>query len=212
MKEEKIWFQSENGLKLEGMLSINEGPSPSPGVVVCHPHPLYGGNMNNNVVMAVCQGLNKKGIVTLRFNFRGVNESEGEYSGGRGEQEDVHAAISFLLSRKEIAVEKIGVCGYSFGSMVGVPAAVENPGVKALASISPPYFSPPEILNNYTRPKLLICGTQDEFVKLTELEKLVEKLPEPKRLVVIQGADHFWWGFEQKLSENISSFFSEVLM
>lgn len=211
MEEEKVWFYSGD-LKLEGIISINKGVSSLPAVVICHPHPLHGGNMNNNVVVAVYRGLSEKGVSALRFNFRGVQKSEGIYAGGEGEQADVDAAISFLLSREEMPVGKIGVCGYSFGSAVSVLAAVKNPRVQAIACISPPSLPSLEPLKNYFGTKLLVCGTEDEFIEPAELEKLVETMPEPKKMVAVRGADHFWQGFEEKLLTYISSFFSKALI
>jgi alpha/beta superfamily hydrolase len=195
---------------LEGMIHIPEGPGPSPLVVVCHPHPLYGGSMHNNVVDAVCSSLEEKEIAWLKFNFRGVGRSGGRFGDGIGEKDDARAGISFGQSRTRIDHGKIGLCGYSFGSMVALPVAVEDARVKAVAGIAP-FVQPENLLSRYARPKLLVCGTQDEFVDSKALEKIVEKMPDPKELALYPGVDHFWMGEEGAMGERVAQFFAKYL-
>ena len=95
MKSRRVRFPCGQ-LTLEGVLHEVESPSPVPAVVICHPHPLYGGDMDNNVVVAVAMGLARDGIAALRFNFRGTGDSDGAFGGGIGEREDVSAALAFL--------------------------------------------------------------------------------------------------------------------
>src|SRR5581483_12420564 len=116
--EERATFPV-GGITLEGLLSI-PATSPQMGVVVCHPHPLYGGEMHNNVVSALIDAFQHAGFATLRFNFRGVGRSGGSHGQGVTEVEDVKAAVSYLLSRQP--VQTVVVAGYSFGSMVGLQA------------------------------------------------------------------------------------------
>jgi len=195
---------------LEGMVSVPEGPGPFGLVVVCHPHPLYGGNMFNNVVHAVCENLEEKGLAWLKFNFRGVGKSGGKYSDGIGEQDDAQAAISFGERRERIDPDIIGVCGYSFGSTVVFAVAAKDSRVKAVAGISP-FIQPPDLLDRCFRPKLFVTGARDGFVDPKNLEEQVKKLPDPKELVLFPDADHFWSEEEAAMAEKVSRFFGKSL-
>jgi uncharacterized protein len=197
-------------ITLEGMMRIPEGAGPFPLVVVCHPHPLYGGSMHNNVVDSVCSSLGEKEIAWLKFNFRGVGRSGGSFGEGIGEKEDAKAAISFGEGRSRVDPRRIGLCGYSFGSIVALATAVEDPRVKAVAGIAP-FVQPEDLLNRYDRPKLLVCGTQDEFVDAQSLEKVVRKMPEPKELALYPGVDHFWMGEEEAMGTMVGEFFAKHL-
>ena len=198
-------------LTLEGMLQVPGGSSPFPCVVVCHPHPLYGGDMENNVVVALCYALCESEIASLRFNFRGVGKSEGSFGGGVAEQEDVKAAISFVASREEVDAERIGLCGYSFGAIPSFLGALWEQ-IQAAAAISPPLsLSPLYGLKESSKPKLLISGGEDNFTPHQAFEAFFESLPEPKECQVIAGADHFWWGYEDEVGNSVSSFFVETL-
>ena len=99
--KERVKFHCDE-LSLEGILDVPGGIGPFPAVIVCHPHPLYGGSMDNNVVDSICEALAQASLISLKFNFRGVGRSEGEFSQGIGEQEDVAAAISFITTVKEV--------------------------------------------------------------------------------------------------------------
>jgi hypothetical protein len=198
------------GITLEGMMVVPPGSGLFPLVVVCHPHPLYGGTMHNNVVDAVCSSLGEKGIAWLKFNIRGVGRSGGSFGDGIGEKEDAKAALSFGEGQAGMDPERIGLCGYSFGSMIAFPVAVEDARVRAVAGIAP-FVQPENLLNLFTRPKLLVCGTQDEFVPSKTLEKMFQKMPEPKELALFPGVDHFWWGKEETMAERVAQFFEKYL-
>jgi len=197
-------------ITLEGMIHIPGGQGPFPLVVVCHPHPLYGGSMHNNVVDAVCSSLGEKEIAWLKFNFRGVGKSGGRFDNGIGEKDDARAAISSGAGQARIDPQKIGLCGYSFGSMVAFPVAVEDARVKAVAGIAP-FVQPENLLHQYARPKLFVCGTQDEFINSQALEKTVQKMPDPKELSLHPGVDHFWMGEEGAMGERVAQFFAKYL-
>ena len=115
MKDIEVRIPCED-FTLEGKWFCPEGDGPFPVVVICHPHPLYGGNLRNNVVRAVYRELARLSVAVLRFNFRGVGTSGGSHSGGVSEVKDVQAAIKFALSRPEVDPEKLGLAGYSFGA------------------------------------------------------------------------------------------------
>src|SRR5438093_13365536 len=112
-------------LTLEGALNLPER-TPAPGIVVCHPHPMYGGDMHNNVVDAVCQTAAADGIVALRFNFRGAGGSEGSYDYGVGEQDDVGAALAYLRELPEVDGARVALAGYSFGAAIALQAVDER--------------------------------------------------------------------------------------
>ena len=195
MKETKVSFRSGQ-LLLEGALSAPPGKGPFPTVLVCHPHPSFGGSMDNNVVVNVCQALFKKSIMSLRFNFRGVGRSEGHFSHGTGEQEDVKAAISFLRSEKKPDPLRLGLAGYSAGAVFGLPVAVSDPRVRALVAISLPLgMMDLDAVRTCPKPKLFVSGSQDDFTSESELKEFCQSCVEPKECAVIEGADHMWEGY-----------------
>ena len=206
MVKEKLIFPGADIL-LEGVLHLPDNPTCHPAVVVCHPHPLYGGSMNVDMVYKVCEELTDHSIAGLRFNFRGVGRSEGQYDDGTGEQQDVKAALSFLQTRKEIDSSRLGLCGYSFGTMVGIPVADADERIQAYAGISA-FFVAPDLLMGFHKPKFFIHGTRDEFISCRQAEENVRKLPEPKEFVSVEGADHFWWGYDSNVAKRVGEFFS----
>ena len=197
-------------LSLEGVSSAPEGKGPLAAVAVCHPDPLRGGMMDNNVVIAVCRALAQTSIASLRFNFRGVGRSQGRHGDGIGEQDDVAAALSFLSSMETVDQARIGLCGYSFGAGVALQVAARDEQVKALALVSP-ILSRPSPIESYVKPKLLLWGSQDLALPAADLNSFTEQLPEPKQYEVIPGADHFWWGYEDKVAPRVAAFFAETL-
>ncbi len=209
MKRVHITFPCRD-IMLEGVWHFPEGNGSFPVVIVCHPHPLYGGNMSNNVVFAVCQALALKDIAAFRFNFRGVGKSGGEFGEGAAEQEDVRAALALALSTPHIDPKRLGLAGYSFGAGAALPVAVQDKHVKMLALVSPALMDyGGEQLKGYTRPKFIITGEDDGVIPERQLRQLVEDIPSPKQYEVIAGADHFWVGFEEEVAQKLSRFFAE---
>lgn len=184
--------------------------APRGGVVVCHPHPLYGGSMDNNVVYAVVEALNAADIAALRFNFRGVGRSGGQHGGGTAEREDVAAALAALAEQLP-AGSPLGVAGYSFGAAVGLAAGSQAPHVAALAGISPPLVAGfgYDFLSAFAHPILLIAGDRDDFVPPDRLEALGQSLPNTTARV-IPGVDHFWFDREDALREAVGEFFARA--
>ena len=211
MKEERITFNSGE-LRLEGILSVPDGGGSFPTVIVCHPHPLYGGDMYNNVVSVVSVALVQASIVALRFNFRGVGSSQGEYGGGVGEQEDVEAAISYLATLDDVDTGRIGLAGYSAGAGFGLPVGCKDKRVKALAAISPPLsMFDFECLKGCAKPKILVCGDRDDFTPVARFVEFCKGIKDPKEFATIAGADHFWWGHESEVADRVAGFFVEAL-
>ncbi len=200
-----------SGIVLEGILEKPESGGPFPAVAVCHPHPLYGGDMHNNVVAAICQALAARSIATLRFNFRGVGRSEGSHEDGIGEQDDVRGALDFLESADGVDPARLGLAGYSFGTRVAAPVALRDKRVKALALVSPFLDDADwEMMKAWTAPRLFICGAEDSFISHHKVKRLAGEAGPPARCEVIFGADHFWWGFEGKIAPLVSDFFGEA--
>jgi len=204
-------FQSGQ-LSLEAILGIPEGIGPFPAVIVCHPHPLYGGSMDNNVVNSLSEVLTQASLVSFKFNFRGVGRSHGEYGDGIGEQEDVNAAISFVSTLSEVDSKSIGLVGYSAGATFALPVGCKDARIKALAAVSPPLsMADFEFLKDCFKPKLLISGDKDDFTPVSRFLEFCQNLPEPKEYDSIEGVDHFWWGYETGLAGKVTTFFTKVL-
>jgi len=164
--------------------------------------------MLNNVVTAICGALPQHSVAAFRFNFRGVGGSGGEFGGGIAEQEDVKAALDFILSTPDIDTKRIGLAGYSFGSSVAVPVALQDERVSLLALVSPALSdSGWEQLKGYHQPKCFIVGDADFVISLEQFQQHVKDIPDPKQCQVISGADHFWWGYEAEIAEKVSRFF-----
>jgi len=199
-------------LSLEGILSLPERARLSPAVIICHPHPLFGGSMDSSVVVSVSEALVQASLAAFRFNFRGVGRSQGNFDQGMGEQEDAAAAISFACSLKEVDSSKIGLVGYSAGAGFGLPVACKDDQIKALAAISPPLsMFDFEFLRSCPKPKLLLSGERDDFIPSRQFLEFCQSLPNPKEYEIIEGADHFWWGYELSLAAKASAFFAKVL-
>jgi alpha/beta superfamily hydrolase len=211
MKQTRISFSSGE-LLLAGILSIPEGAGPFPAVIVCHPHPLHGGSMDNNVVSSLCETLTQASLASFKFNFRGVTGSQGEFGQGIGEQEDVVAAISFISTVRKVNSERIGLAGYSAGAGFAFPVGFKDNRITALAAVSPPFsMFDFDFLKSCPKPKLLISGSRDNFIPIDEFLEFCQNLPEPKECETIKGADHFWWGYESRLAAKVTAFFTKVL-
>jgi alpha/beta superfamily hydrolase len=208
---EHIFFKSGD-ITLEGVLSYPQKSSSCPGVVICHPHPLYGGDMNNNVVVGIKGVLQSEGFVILRFNFRGVTLSEGKYNEGKGEVDDVIAAVNFLSSQAMVDRDRLFLAGYSFGAWVGLRAAFSINALRAVAGIAPPCgvydFN---FLNGSNLPILLIRGDHDTICNQKELEIVFDKISSSKKKVVLPQSDHFFSGREGEVGEEVKKFFSRYL-
>ena len=183
--------------------------------VVCHPHPLFGGTMHTKAVFHTMKALNGFGFPVLRFNFRGVGLSVGEHDKGHGEVSDVRTAIEWLASEFGLPII---FAGFSFGAAIGLRAASPDPRVAGLIALGTPVapidgraydFS---FLQSCTRPKLFLSGARDEFGPRAELEKLVASVPEPKKLVLVEGADHFFDGRLREMKEAIGQWAREQLL
>ena len=200
--ERFVTIPAPEGLTLEGSLSVAAG-SPI-GVVVCHPHPHYGGDMDSHVVVAVADACQRLGLATLRFNFRGVGGSGGAWDDGRGEQADVRAAISYL--REQLAPPgRVALAGYSFGAAMGALVASSGGPLAGLALVAPPLAAPSWRAPGHlgvSGPILVVAGDRDDYCPRQALAELERTLPDAK-LVVIPHADHFFGGASAPLADAI---------
>lgn len=173
-------------------------------VVMCHPHPQFGGTMHNKVVFHAAKAFNSLGWPVLRFNFRGVGESTGTYGGGVDELEDARAALEFLVNGAGDRVPPppaLVMAGFSFGSVVGLQVGAQDGRVGGLCGIGVPVLGNEgslEVVVQSRTPKLFVQGSLDEYGPLDALRPWFERVAEPKRLEVVEGAGHF---FENRIDE-----------
>jgi alpha/beta superfamily hydrolase len=199
--------------RLEALLNAGT-ENATRAALVCHPHPLYGGTLHNKVVFHTMKALNHFGYPVLRFNFRGAGLSQGEHDQGDGEVEDVRAALDWL--DREFHLPLI-LAGFSFGAAVGLRVACPDPRVNALIGLGLPVSAIDDrvydfqFLQTCMKPKLFVSGDRDQFGPRAKLEETVRSLPEPKKLVIIEGADHFFAGRLRELRETIEAWIPGVL-
>jgi uncharacterized protein len=203
--------------RLEALL--NAGASNAThAAVVCHPHPLFGGTLHNKVVFHTMKALNSFGFPVLRFNFRGTGLSEGEHDYGKGEIEDVRTALDWLDAEYHLPLI---FAGFSFGAAIGLHAACADSRVQGVIGVGVPVAPVAaekqdprvysfEFLHNCSQPKLFVSGARDQFGPKSKLEALAAAVPEPKKLVIIEGADHFFEGRLRELRDAIEAWVRET--
>jgi alpha/beta superfamily hydrolase len=184
----------------------------APGVVVCHPHPLYGGDMDNPVVAAISHSLALSGIVSLRFNFRGVGGSQGSFDSGKGEARDLEAAMNFLVHWPGVDKGKIGAAGYSFGAMVLMSVLPSCAKARSFAIVSPPSGAMDHPLKFKVKsPTLFVVGEDDTQVRTHTIRERVAGLKGDVRFHLVPRANHFWRGREGEVAAIVSQFFIDTL-
>ncbi|HEY1264220.1 MAG TPA: alpha/beta fold hydrolase [Terriglobales bacterium] len=200
--------------RLEALL--NEGdPQATHAALVCHPHPLYGGTLHNKVVFHAMKVLNSFGFPVLRFNFRGAGLSQGEHSHGEGEVDDVRSALDWLDREFHLP---LFFAGFSFGAAVGLRAACPDQRVQAVIGIGLPVAAIEErkydfqFLGNCPKPKLFVSGARDLYGPRHELQRLFESFAAPRKLVLIEGADHFFEGRLRELREAIEAWLRDTVL
>lgn len=193
--EERVTISGPD-VNLEGRFAPGDGDG---GVVITHPHPLYGGTMDNNVVWTASRAFQARRWSTLRFNFRGVGLSSGEYGNGLAEIADVQAALSYLESRQSGPRYLVG---YSFGAAVAGYALFQGVSAAGMIMLAPPIkMLDMAFLPKLSRLRLIVVGDRDEFCPVSELEKMFETQPEDRRpeIKVLPGCSHFFAGQEKSL-------------
>jgi len=182
--------------RLEALLEDPEHAAPTAAALVCHPHPQHGGTMHNKVVYRLARGLRQTGAVVLRFNYRGVNLSEGAYDNGNGETDDARAARDYLTARYPSL--PLTLAGFSFGSRIALRLGCETNPIRVIAVGFPrAYQSDPTC----PTPRIFIHSTHDQYGPADAMQSWFAQQNEPKRLIWIEARDHFFAGaldaFEQ---------------
>jgi alpha/beta superfamily hydrolase len=196
---ERISFLSED-YEIEGLLNQRDEKK---GVVVTHPHPLYGGDMYNLVVESIVHVYHMKGYSTLKFNFRGVGRSQGAYDNGIGEQKDVLSALSFLAN---MGMERIDLAGYSFGAWVNAHAIQKDTVTKQMIMVSPPVgFMDFNSIVTMDTLKFVVTGNRDDIAPADVIKKMIPIWNPNARFEVIDGADHFYGGYLNQLEAVLAS-------
>ena len=195
--------------RLEAILWTPLGSdSPLLAAVICHPHPLFGGTMHNKVVYNAAKTMDALGIPVLRFNFRGAGLSAGEHDKGRGEQDDVQAAVDYLAA--QFPGIPLLLAGFSFGSLVGLRVGCRDARVSELIGIGIPVNSGDfTFLADCPKPKLFVHGSGDKFGARKQVEEAVAALRGENRLVVVEDADHFFVGHLDEFNAAIAAWLTE---
>jgi alpha/beta superfamily hydrolase len=210
-REQAVRFPSSGAhpVELEGVLHLPASDCHQ-AAIVCHPHPLYGGTMDNGVVVAIAQALAARGVAALRFNFRGVGRSRGRFNGGAGETDDARGALAFLCAQGGADPRRLYVVGYSFGAWVGLRCADEadEEQIAGVVAVAPPVLVLPHegLLRDFTGRRCFIVADHDQFCPVERLRAFVATLPPPVEVKIVRGADHFLWGHEQEVGELVAGF------
>lgn len=179
-------------------------------VVFCHPHPQHGGTMHTKAVFQGAKALARIGCVVLRFNFRGVGASGGSFGGGLGEQEDFAAVVDYLAGQSP--EQPIWAAGFSFGSWVALESGAVDPRISTLIAIAPPVaregYTFEHVLTS-TKPKFFVQGSLDDICPLKALRAFYAALPEPRELVVIDGANHLFEGRTPEVGEALEDLLAD---
>lgn len=207
-----LTLRSTDGLLLEAMLDGPEEPSAT--LVLCHPHPKMGGTMNAPLLTALTDGMSRRGWAVLRFNFRGIGDSEGEHGTGVDEVADAAGAISEAQKRWDAP---IAIAGWSFGGAVAIRTAVETPALAGVVGIAPAVKEKPGITAGLpeagqvrlTLPLLVVCGANDELVDPEAARAWTSATG--GRYLEMKGANHFFWGKYEALAEAVGDFLEEVV-
>ncbi len=200
-QEKTIFIPGPVG-QLETLIAAPE-TSPKAIAVVCHPHPLYGGTMTNKVITTVTKTLRELGAITLRFNFRGIGQSAGEYAQGEGEIADVLAIIDW--AQQHLGDYPLWLAGFSFGAYVALRAALQRKPEKLLLIAPPVTNFQFQHLPSIDFKWFLIQGDQDEVIAPEEVYSWLKTLPKPPVLYRIPEATHFFHGLLGKLREIITT-------
>jgi alpha/beta superfamily hydrolase len=198
-KIESLFLPGPAG-RLEALLEEPEESAPKEAALVCHPHPSHGGTMHNKVVYRIARGLRSTGSVVLRFNYRGVNLSEGIYDEGEGELDDARAALDYLRTRYPQL--PFTVAGFSFGSRIALRLGC-GLARRVVAVGFPAAYQDKASLDTCTTPRIFIESTRDQFCSVEQIKSIVETLPEPKQLFLIDAQDHFFAGALDALEATI---------
>lgn len=206
----EVMFNGPEG-RIEARYNHGEHKN-APAALILHPHPLYGGTMNNKVVYNVYQSFVKNGFSTLRINFRGVGRSQGKHDDGIGELTDAATAMDWLQTHNQDA-SSFWIAGFSFGAWIAMQLLMRRPEIQGFIAVSPPAAKDFSFLSPCPAPGLIVQGDADSVVSEQTVHDLSEKLAKQKNAdieyQVIHGADHFYREKMTELSQVIDQYISE---
>ena len=213
MGHTRLEIQSSKKVKLEGIIGLPDGTLTSPPVsVLCHSHPMLGGDMENDLISAIDSSCIKKDIACLRFNFRGVGESTGAFSSGKREQDDLLAALKILNYLKWTDSNLQSAIGHSFGASVLLKSLRRLKSIKAMVLISPPLSSLNiSMLSKSNIPKFFLIGENDKVTTPSALKKKLDEIHQPFEFYEVPNADHSLLNHENIIAERISEFIDSKL-
>jgi alpha/beta superfamily hydrolase len=195
---------------LEALLDVPDGREPRAAVVFAHPLPTHGGTLHTKAVYQGAKGLVRAGCAVLRFNFRGVGKSQGSFTGGEGERGDFTAAIDYMARR--FPKLPLWAAGFSFGSWIALETGAADDRVTVLIGIAPPVTRDGYDFSRTrasTKPKFFVQGEADDICPVQDMWKFYGALPEPKELVVIDGADHLFDGHTTEVGEALEDLLAD---
>jgi len=209
----EVIFNGTEG-RLEGRYHHSREPG-APIALILHPHPLHGGTMNNRIVFTLFQAFQNRGFSVLRFNFRGVGRSQGDFDNGQGELSDAASALDWMQNFNPNA-SNCWVAGYSFGAWIGMQLLMRRPEISGFVSVAPPAgvndFS---FLAPCPASGLIVHGRDDDLVPAPAVAKLAQKLSAQKNISIdyreIAGADHLFAEQVEELSAAVDDYLSQVL-
>jgi hypothetical protein len=199
-------------IELEAVVGFAGPTGAGPGVLICHPHPQFGGSMDNNVVWALFDAFVEQGYLATAFNFRGVGRSGGRHEDGEGEVQDVLGVLDWLEKRPETNGCGLGILGYSFGAWVGLRAAVRDSRVRCVGAVAPPLamysFA---FLKDVRAPLFIVSGDADPFSPSDRREGLSSELAVEMKWEILEGVDHFFWSREKEAAHHLLNGFRRHL-
>ena len=213
MRQTAIDFYTKDRLSLVGILTTPEAPGPPfPTMLVCHHHPALGGNMEHPLMTTICRTGHREGISSLRFNFRGVGDSQGSFSNGPDEQEDLRPALNIMEVLPDVDPLRLAVVGYSFGASAVLGGLKRCKAARGLVLIAPPISSVKNSrIRKDKRPKLFIVGERDRVVPSVDLQRVLEDVRQPLQFVELPDADHALVDQEQVVAEHVAEFLLTTL-
>lgn len=213
MRQSAIGFYSRK-LELEGIVATPQDPGASgiPAVIACHSHPMLGGNMNDPVVSAVCQSAVREGMAALRFNFRGVGESQGDFTNGKEEHNDVKSALNVMRRWPNVHGGRVALVGYSTGATIILDGLRHLKRASALVLIAPTLGAlRAKRFNRDKRPRLVIAGSEDRVSPSLEIQRILDECRGPVQFHEVVGADHSMRGFHAEAAEIAADFLKRYL-
>ena len=213
MGHTRLDIYSSGGITLEGVVARPEGLTRlPPAAVLCHPHPMLGGDMESLVLSAIDWTCMRRGIASLRFNFRGVGESSGDFTNGDKEMDDVKAAFRVLDGLKWADPRRMAAVGYSFGAGVLLGGVRKVKASKAFVFIAPPLSAVRDsALSKDKRPKLFIAGQRDGVVPSVDLQRALDDVRQPVEFHEVPEANHGLAGHEIEVAERVADFLAAEL-